>query len=166
MKGSNIIESGFHSPGIPQPQAFLFGIFLFICLCTLKGNVLINAITQVDPRLQKLMYLFSRNILLLKFCYTTVTIPKYLWAFGCRINRDLFWTVLYNFAYFLFWEPLQHQCDIYITYLGHEYPGAILNCKIPQTVHMKGRTGTFIRTPEIQIHHTNKNLCTITILSS
>ncbi|XP_050183389.1 olfactory receptor 10A4-like [Myiozetetes cayanensis] len=63
---------------IPEIQASLFCLLLFMYLSTLAGNILIITITIVDAALHSPMYFFLKNFSFLEIGYTTSTIPKML----------------------------------------------------------------------------------------
>ncbi|XP_003461849.2 olfactory receptor 7A40-like [Cavia porcellus] len=59
-------------------QPFLFGLFLFMYLVTVLGNLLIIWATITDPRLHTPMYLFLSNLSFADICFTSTSIPKML----------------------------------------------------------------------------------------
>ncbi|KFO21823.1 olfactory receptor 19 [Fukomys damarensis] len=62
----------------PSLQPFLFGIFLFMYLVTVFGNLLIILATISDSRLHTPMYFFLSNLSFVDICFTSTTIPKML----------------------------------------------------------------------------------------
>ncbi|XP_036053527.1 olfactory receptor 19 [Onychomys torridus] len=62
----------------PQWQPFLFGLFLFMYLVTLLGNLLIIIATVIDSHLHTPMYLFLSNLSFADICFTSASIPKML----------------------------------------------------------------------------------------
>ncbi|KAM5191648.1 olfactory receptor 10A7-like [Mantella aurantiaca] len=59
-------------------QPFLFGVFLFIYISTLTGNLIIILIVTLDSHLHTPMYLFLRSLSVTEMFYTTVTVPRML----------------------------------------------------------------------------------------
>ncbi|KAM6167376.1 olfactory receptor 7A40-like [Erethizon dorsatum] len=73
--------SGFLLLGIsegPRLQPFLFGVFLFMYLVTVFGNLLIILATISDSHLHTPMYFFLSNLSFVDICFTSTTIPKML----------------------------------------------------------------------------------------
>ncbi|KAM4887942.1 olfactory receptor 7D4-like [Thomomys bottae] len=62
----------------PEPQPVLFGIFLFMYLTTVLGNLLIILAVSSDPHLHTPMYFFLCNLSLADICFTSTTVPKML----------------------------------------------------------------------------------------
>ncbi|XP_005370434.1 olfactory receptor 19-like [Microtus ochrogaster] len=62
----------------PLWQPFLFGLFLFMYLATLLGNLLIIIATVTDSSLHTPMYFFLSNLSFADICFTSVSIPKML----------------------------------------------------------------------------------------
>ncbi|KAM7331459.1 hypothetical protein ACRRTK_008167 [Alexandromys fortis] len=62
----------------PLWQPFLFGLFLFMYLVTLLGNLLIIIATVTDSSLHTPMYFFLSNLSFADICFTSVSIPKML----------------------------------------------------------------------------------------
>uniref|UniRef100_A0A8C0K1T8 Olfactory receptor n=2 Tax=Canis lupus TaxID=9612 RepID=A0A8C0K1T8_CANLU len=60
----------------PELQPFLFGLFLFMYLVTILGNLLI--ILAVNSHLHTPMYFFLANLSFADICFTSTTIPKML----------------------------------------------------------------------------------------
>ncbi|XP_010637082.1 olfactory receptor 19 [Fukomys damarensis] len=59
-------------------QPFLFGLFLFMYLVTILGNLLIIFATISDSHLHTPMYLFLSNLSFADICFTSTSIPKML----------------------------------------------------------------------------------------
>ncbi|XP_063084602.1 olfactory receptor 7A40-like [Cavia porcellus] len=57
---------------------FLFGLFLFMYLVTVLGNLLIIWATITDPRLHTPMYFFLSNLSFADICFTSTSVPKML----------------------------------------------------------------------------------------
>ncbi|KAM4856522.1 olfactory receptor 7A40-like [Urocitellus parryii] len=62
----------------PTLQPFLFGLFLFMYLVTVLGNLLIIVATISDSHLHTPMYFFLINLSFADICFTTTSIPKML----------------------------------------------------------------------------------------
>ncbi|KAB0387427.1 hypothetical protein FD755_002383 [Muntiacus reevesi] len=63
----------------PELQPLIFGLFLFMYLITVFGNLLIFLAVSSDPQLHTPMYFFLSNLSFVDICFTSVTIPKILW---------------------------------------------------------------------------------------
>nr|XP_020008185.1 olfactory receptor 7A10-like [Castor canadensis] len=59
-------------------QFLLYGIFLFMYLVTVLGNVVIILATIVDFHLHTPMYFFLSNLSFVDICFTSTTVPKML----------------------------------------------------------------------------------------
>ncbi|XP_051011903.1 LOW QUALITY PROTEIN: putative gustatory receptor clone PTE01 [Acomys russatus] len=71
--------SEFHLMGLsddPQLQPILFGLFLFMYLATMLGNLLIILIVSSDSHLHSPMYFFLSNLSLADISFTSTTLPK------------------------------------------------------------------------------------------
>lgn len=62
----------------PQLGGLLFGVFLFIYIVTVLGNIGLVVLIRVSPRLHTPMYFFLSNLSCLDFCFSSITIPKTL----------------------------------------------------------------------------------------
>ena len=63
----------------PALQPLIFGLFLFMYLITVIGNLLIILAISSDPHLHTPMYFFLSNLSFVDICFTSTTIPKMLW---------------------------------------------------------------------------------------
>ncbi|XP_059551445.1 olfactory receptor-like protein OLF4 [Myotis daubentonii] len=63
----------------PELQPLIFGLFLFMYLITVFGNLLITFAVSSDSHLDIPMYFFLSNLSLVDICFTSTTIPKMLW---------------------------------------------------------------------------------------
>ncbi|KAM4663398.1 olfactory receptor 226-like [Discoglossus pictus] len=61
-------------------ELFPFIIVLVVYILTITANLLIIAIVKVEPSLHKPMYFFISAFSFLEICYTSVTVPRLLWA--------------------------------------------------------------------------------------
>ncbi|XP_010637083.1 olfactory receptor 19-like [Fukomys damarensis] len=59
-------------------QPFLFGLFLFMYLVTVLGNLVIILVTVSDPHLHTPMYFFLSNLSFTDIGFTSASIPKML----------------------------------------------------------------------------------------
>ncbi|XP_006165989.3 olfactory receptor 7A17-like [Tupaia chinensis] len=62
----------------PQLQPLLFGLFLYMYLITVCGNLLIILATISDSHLHTPMYFFLSNLSFVDICFTSTTVPKML----------------------------------------------------------------------------------------
>uniref|UniRef100_A0A8C7BUM9 Olfactory receptor n=1 Tax=Neovison vison TaxID=452646 RepID=A0A8C7BUM9_NEOVI len=63
----------------PKLQPLIFGLFLFMYLITVFGNLLIILVISSDSHLHTPMYFFLNNLSFVDICFTSTTIPKMLW---------------------------------------------------------------------------------------
>ncbi|KAF4014469.1 hypothetical protein G4228_006550 [Cervus hanglu yarkandensis] len=63
----------------PALQPLIFGLFLFMYLITVIGNLLIILAVCSDPHLHTPMYFFLSNLSFVDICFTSSIIPKMLW---------------------------------------------------------------------------------------
>ncbi|KAM4696223.1 olfactory receptor 5AR1-like [Rhinophrynus dorsalis] len=85
---------------LPEVQAIIFILVLFIYLITLGGNVTILFLIFTDPRLHTPMYFFLCNLSSLDIMYTTVTLHRIFFTFISGNNTITFqdcFTQLYLF---------------------------------------------------------------------
>lgn len=71
--------SEFHLMGLsddPQLQLSLFGLFLFMYLVTMLGNLLLILTVSSDSHLHSPMYFFLSNLSLADISFTSTTLPK------------------------------------------------------------------------------------------
>ncbi|XP_062971735.1 olfactory receptor 6C75 [Cynocephalus volans] len=62
----------------PQWQVVLFIFLLVTYILSVTGNLIIIALTLLDPHLQSPMYFFLRNFSFLEISFTSVCIPRFL----------------------------------------------------------------------------------------
>ncbi|KAM5190489.1 olfactory receptor 7E178-like [Callospermophilus lateralis] len=60
----------------PQLQPILFGLFLFMYLVTVLGNLLIILAVSSDSHLHTPMYFFLANLSLTDICFISIMVPK------------------------------------------------------------------------------------------
>ena len=60
-------------------RPLIFGLFLFMFLITVFGNLLIIFATISDSHLHTPMYFFLSNLSFVDICFISTTIPKMLW---------------------------------------------------------------------------------------
>ncbi|ELR49110.1 hypothetical protein M91_20010, partial [Bos mutus] len=63
----------------PELQPLIFGLFLFMYLITVFGNLLIILAVSSDSHLHTPMYFFLSNLSFADICFTSTIIPKMLW---------------------------------------------------------------------------------------
>ncbi|XP_059243729.1 olfactory receptor 7A17-like [Mustela nigripes] len=63
----------------PELQPLIFGLFFFMYLITVFGNLLIILVVSSDSHLHSPMYFFLNNLSFVDICFTSTTIPKMLW---------------------------------------------------------------------------------------
>ncbi|XP_006877467.1 PREDICTED: olfactory receptor 7D4-like [Chrysochloris asiatica] len=61
-----------------EHQPLLFGLFLFMYLVTVLGNLFIILAISSDPHLHNPMYFFLSNLSFVDICFITTTVPKML----------------------------------------------------------------------------------------
>ncbi|KAL1765208.1 olfactory receptor 7D4-like, partial [Sigmodon hispidus] len=74
-------ESQFRLLGLsddPKLQPLLYGMFLFMYLVTVLGNLLILLAVSSDSHLHTPMYFFLSNLSFVDICFTSTTVPKML----------------------------------------------------------------------------------------
>jgi olfactory receptor len=62
----------------PKWQPLIFGLFFFMYLITVLGNLLIILATVTDPHLHTPMYFFLSNLSFVDISFTSTTVPKLL----------------------------------------------------------------------------------------
>ncbi|XP_069352712.1 olfactory receptor 7D4-like isoform X1 [Eulemur rufifrons] len=62
----------------PALQPLIYGLFLFMYLVTMFGNLLIILVVSSDTHLHTPMYFFLSNLSFVDICFTSTTIPKML----------------------------------------------------------------------------------------
>ena len=63
----------------PELQPLIFGLFLYMYLITVFGNLLIILAISSHSQLHTPMYFFLSNLSLVDICFTSTTIRKMLW---------------------------------------------------------------------------------------
>ncbi|XP_047597911.1 olfactory receptor 7A10-like [Lutra lutra] len=79
--GNDTYISGFLLLGLsndPELQLPIFGVFLFMYLITVFGNLLIILVVSSDSHLHTPMYFFLANLSFVDICVTSTIIPKML----------------------------------------------------------------------------------------
>ncbi|XP_004615075.2 putative gustatory receptor clone PTE01 [Sorex araneus] len=84
----------------PQVQPLLFGLFLFVYLVSITGNLLIILAVSIDPRLHTPMYFFLSILSMADIGFISSTVPKMIWDIhtqsraishaGCQAQVSLF----------------------------------------------------------------------------
>ena len=65
--------------GESELQLLIFGLFLFMYLITVFGNLLIILAISSDYHLHTPMYFFLSNLSFVDLCFISTTIPKMVW---------------------------------------------------------------------------------------
>ena len=65
--------------GESELQPLIFGLFLFMYLITVFGNLLIILAVSSDSHLHTPMYFFLSNLSFVDISFTSTTVPKMLW---------------------------------------------------------------------------------------
>ncbi|XP_045687304.1 olfactory receptor 7D4-like [Phyllostomus hastatus] len=88
----------------PELQPFLFGVFLFMYLVTVLGNLLIILAVSSDSHLHTPMYFFLSNLSFVDICFTSTTLPKMLvniWTQSKAISYNGCFIQVYFFTVFI-----------------------------------------------------------------
>ncbi|KAM4696229.1 olfactory receptor 5AR1-like [Rhinophrynus dorsalis] len=86
---------------LPEVQAIIFILVLFVYLITLGGNVIIILLIFTDPRLHTPMYFFLCNFSCLDIMYTTVTLHRIFFTFISGDNNITFQHCLIQIYFFI-----------------------------------------------------------------
>ncbi|XP_046525694.1 olfactory receptor 7A17-like [Equus quagga] len=81
VPGNGTQNSEFLLLGLSKEQELeplIFGLFIFMYLATILGNLLIILVTVSDSHLHTPMYFFLSNLSFVDICFTSTTIPKML----------------------------------------------------------------------------------------
>ncbi|XP_015359419.1 olfactory receptor 867-like [Marmota marmota marmota] len=84
----------------PEQQLLYFGLFLYVYLVTVLGNLLIILAVSSDPRLHTPMYFFLSNLSLADICFISTSVPKLLVNIQAQ-NKDISYTECLTQVYFL-----------------------------------------------------------------
>ncbi|XP_053545578.1 olfactory receptor 6C1-like [Bombina bombina] len=115
---------------VPQFQAPIFIVVLFLYLMTLGGNMTILHLVSQDPQLHKPMYFFLGNLSVLDMSYITVTLHKVLVTFISGQNTVSY--ISYIFQFYIFASLAGNQLLI-LTVMSYDRYVAICN---PLCYHM------------------------------
>ncbi|XP_012922933.1 olfactory receptor 8K5 [Heterocephalus glaber] len=86
---------------LPELQLPLFGIFLFIYMVTVVGNLGMIMLTKLDPHLHIPMYYFIRHLAIIDFGNSTVICPKMLVNFIVDQNTISYYACATQMAFFI-----------------------------------------------------------------
>ncbi|XP_005342187.2 olfactory receptor 7D11 [Ictidomys tridecemlineatus] len=84
----------------PEQQLLYFGLFLYVYLVTVLGNLLIILAVSCDPHLHTPMYFFLSNLSLTDLCFISTSVPKLLVNIQAQ-NKDISYTECLTQVYFL-----------------------------------------------------------------
>nr|XP_034493308.1 olfactory receptor 867-like [Marmota flaviventris] len=84
----------------PEQQLLYFGLFLYVYLVTVLGNLLIILAVSSDPHLHTPMYFFLSNLSLTDICFISTSVPKLLVNIQAQ-NKDISYTECLTQVYFL-----------------------------------------------------------------
>ncbi|XP_027944653.1 olfactory receptor 7A5-like [Eumetopias jubatus] len=105
---SEFLLLGF-SEGLEQ-QPLIFGLFLFMYLITVLGNLLIILVVVSDSHLSTPMYFFLSNLSFADICFTSTTIPKMLWNIQTQSQVITYADCITQMYFFIIFSGL----DIYL----------------------------------------------------
>uniref|UniRef100_A0A8C9JFU1 Olfactory receptor n=2 Tax=Panthera tigris TaxID=9694 RepID=A0A8C9JFU1_PANTA len=109
----------------PEQQEVLFGLFLFMYLVTVGGNLLIILAIIADAHLHTPMYFFVANLSLADACFVSTTVPKMLaniWIQNQAISYAGCLSQLYFFMLFVMLEAFLLAVMAYDRYVAICYP--------------------------------------------
>ncbi|KAM5190457.1 olfactory receptor 7D11-like [Callospermophilus lateralis] len=84
----------------PEQQLLYFGLFLYVYLVAVLGNLLIILAVSSDPHLHTPMYFFLSNLSLTDICFVSTSVPKLLVNIQAQ-NKDISYTECLTQVYFL-----------------------------------------------------------------
>ena len=109
----------------PELQPFIFGLFLFMYLITVFGNLLIFLAVSSDSKLHTPMYFFLSNLSFVDICFTSTTIPKMLWNIQRQSKHISYAGCISQIHFFLLFAGLDNfllTVMAYDRYLAICYP--------------------------------------------
>ncbi|XP_004605308.2 olfactory receptor 1G1 [Sorex araneus] len=109
----------------PEQQGFLFGLFLFMYMVTIAGNILIILAIITDAQLHTPMYFFLANLSLSDACFVSTTVPKMLaniWIQSQVISYAGCLSQLYFFMMFVMLEAFLLAVMAYDRYVAICHP--------------------------------------------
>ncbi|XP_040181136.1 olfactory receptor 5V1-like [Rana temporaria] len=125
---------------IPELQAPIFFLVLFIYLFTLGGNMTIVLLVCLDRHLHTPMYFFLANLSMIDVCSTTVTLHKIL-LIGLTGNHDI--SYLDCIAQIYFFGSFISDELWFLTAMGYDRYVAVCN-PLRYTVIMNQKTCTLL----------------------
>ncbi|MBZ3876301.1 Olfactory receptor 867 [Sciurus carolinensis] len=84
----------------PEQQLLCFGLFLYVYLVTVLGNLLIILAVSSDPHLHTPMYFFLSSLSLTDICFISTSVPEMLVNIQTQ-NKDISYIECFTQAYFL-----------------------------------------------------------------
>ncbi|XP_055982476.1 olfactory receptor 1G1-like [Sorex fumeus] len=109
----------------PEQQGVLFGLFLFMYMVTIAGNILIILAIVTDAQLHTPMYFFLANLSLSDACFVSTTVPKMLaniWIQNQVISYAGCLSQLYFFMMFVMLEAFLLAAMAYDRYVAICHP--------------------------------------------
>ncbi|XP_015454945.1 LOW QUALITY PROTEIN: olfactory receptor 1G1-like [Pteropus alecto] len=109
----------------PEKQEVLFGLFLFMYLITVAGNLIIILAIIADAQLHTPMYFFLANLSLTDACFVSTTVPKMLaniWIQNPIISYAGCLSQLYFFMLFVMLEAFLLAVMAYDRYVAICHP--------------------------------------------
>ncbi|XP_020043324.2 olfactory receptor 7E24-like [Castor canadensis] len=98
-------------------QPILFGLFLFMYLITVLGNLLIILIIRSDSQLHSPMYFFLSNISLADMCFISTTVPKMITDIQTHSRVISYVGCLTQMSLFLFFGCME---DMLLTVMAYD----------------------------------------------
>ncbi|XP_077716972.1 olfactory receptor-like protein OLF4 [Canis aureus] len=92
----------------PELQPFLFGLFLFMYLVTILGNLLIILAVSYDTHLHTPMYFFLANLSFVDICFTSTTVPKMLVNIQTQRKVIIYESCIMQMYFFLLFAGLDN----------------------------------------------------------
>ncbi|KAM4889265.1 olfactory receptor 7E24-like [Thomomys bottae] len=101
----------------PELHPVLFGIFLFMYLTTVLGNMFIILALSSDPHLQTPMYFFLCKLSLADMWFTSTTVPKMLVNIQNHSTAISYGVCLSQMSFFLFFDCMH---DMLLTVMAYD----------------------------------------------
>ncbi|XP_010637092.1 olfactory receptor 7A10-like [Fukomys damarensis] len=92
----------------PELQPLIFGLFLFMYLMAVAGNLLIILATISDSHLHTPMYFFLSNLSFVDFCFISTTVPKILVNIQNQTKAITYEGCIIQIYFFLFFVGLDN----------------------------------------------------------
>ncbi|XP_004875109.1 olfactory receptor 7A17-like [Heterocephalus glaber] len=92
----------------PELQPLIFGLFLFMCLMAVTGNLLIILAAISDTHLHTPMYFFLSNLSFVDICFISTTVPKMLVNIQTQTKVITYEECIIQMYFFLFFVGLDN----------------------------------------------------------